>query len=551
MFMLERPPLLGQNLALRRKLLTLVAFTVGMGLSGCNGAQSFLSSGRNASPAQPAIQPASYCSTCPKAQVSEGSAEKKSPGPHTFPEALQAYLHCLHSPPPSEKEQKKEGGGENSQPDNSDAKKENGEKSEKEPEDTWYSAHAQGTVVTQEHFKFRSPYVGPLTTPYLGANSLLPAQASATSETSTLFFAARMWEGGELVFNPEVAGGFGFNQSTGLAGFPNGEITRVGRVEPTPYIARLFFRQTIGLGGEEEKVEDGVNQVAGSRDVERLTITIGKLSNTDLVDDNRYSHDPRTSFLNWALMYNGAWDYPANVRGYTYGIGLEYNQRDWALRYTIMAEPTIANGAPLDPHFLKANGQLLEWEGRYSINDRPGKVRVWGFLNHAHLGNYSDALEEMPHSPDVTATRAYRFKYGYGGNIEQELTPDLGGFIKYGWNDGQSESWAFTAIDSTVAVGLLLRGRCWCRPGDVFGVAFAANGLSNAHRDYLAAGGFDFNIGDGRLRYGLEKILESFYNLQVHKGIFVTLDYQLIDNPAYNRDRGPVSVLSGRFHIEF
>jgi high affinity Mn2+ porin len=167
------------------------------------------------------------------------------------------------------------------------------------------------------------------------------------------------------------------------------------------------------------------------------------------------------------------------------------------------------------------------------------------------MGKYAEALEEMPISPDVTKTRAYRWKYGLGGNIEQEITRDLGGFVKWGWNDGHSESWAFTPADATLAMGLVLKGRCWCRPNDVFGLGYLMDRLSPIHRDYLAAGGFDFNIGDGRLNYGLEKVLEAFYALQIHKGIFFTLDYQYVVNPAYNGDRGPVSIATGRFHIEF
>jgi high affinity Mn2+ porin len=544
------------------------------------------------------LQPCADCASPlePAAAAKEGEAPAKAekaekPPPHTLPAALHAYWravcsHACAAGPQDQAKDKKNGDNANgsedkdkkSPPANGDAEKkkdekdkpakDNGkngedkqdkdekkeEKDEKkeekeEPKDAWFSAHAQATTVTQEHYGFRSPYVG-TNTLYPGSNSLLPDKQAATSVTTTLFLATRLWEGGELVFNPEVAGGFGLSASTGLAGFPNGEISRVGRIEPDPYIARLLLRQTIGFGGEQEKVEDDVNQVAGTRDVERLTVTVGKFTNTDLVDFNRYSHDPRTQFLNWALQYNGAWDYPANVRGYSYGIGLDYNQKDWALRYTIMGEPAFANGAPIDPHFLKANGQLAEWEGRYQLFDHPGRVRVWGFLNHAHMGNYAESLTEMPIKPDITATRAYRFKYGYGGNVEQELTPDLGAFLKYGWNDGHSEDFAYTAIDRTLALGLALKGRCWCRPNDVFGLAFVANGLAKVHREYLAAGGYDFIIGDGRLNYGLEKILETYYALQINKGIFITLDYQFIDDPAYNRDRGPVSILTGRFHIE-
>ncbi len=532
------------------------------------------------------IKPVSYA-PCPACAANQSAAAAprvaaSCPGrPHTFPQALRAYWHCLHSPSheragngDSDKSEgdKKEGNGkddkenggkkngdkksENGDKKEDDAKKENGDKksengdkengdkkNDKEPQETWYSAHAQTTVVTQEHDHFRSPYIG--------GRSLLPDENAPTSLTSTIYYAARLWEGGDLVFNPEIAGGRGFSSTQGLAGFPNGEITRIGLPEPTPYIARLFFRQTCGFGGEQEKVEDAPNQIAGMRDIERLTVTVGKLAAEDQFDDNRYSHDPRTQFLNWSLMFNGAWDYPANVRGYTYGFTLDYNQKDWAIRYGIFAEPAFANGSTIDPRFLRANGQVLEWEGRYTLNEHPGKLRLLTYANRAHMGKYSEAVALMPVNPDVTTTRAYRFKYGLGMSLEQELTADLGAFSRLGWNDGHTETWAFTEIDMTAALGLELKGRCWCRPQDRVGLAVVCNGLSPEHREYLAAGGLGFIIGDGRLNYGLEKIIEVNYNLEVIKGINLTFDFQGVDHPAYNRDRGPVAIGGLRVHLEF
>jgi high affinity Mn2+ porin len=373
---------------------------------------------------------------------------------------------------------------------------------------------------------------------------------AATTETATLFLAARVWTGGEIVFDPEISGGKGFSGTTGLAGFSNGEATRVGVPEPTPYIARLFLRQTWGLDGPWEKIEDAPNQVAGRRDQDNVTLTVGKFSATDIFDLNRYSHDPRTQFLNWSIMYNGAWDYPANVRGYTYGVALEFNTVFWAVRYGIFAEPAVANGAPLDPHILKANGQILEFQQNWGQDYLPGKLREWVFLNHAHMGNYGQALAEMPVDPDITLTRTYRFKYGYGMNLEQALTTDLRLFVKAGWNDGHSESWAFTAIDRTAAVGLLLNGRPWRRPDDEIGFAGVINGLDGAHHHYLAAGGLDFIIGDGRLNYAPEEILEAYYNFAVVKGINVSLDLQGVNHPAYNADRGPVAIGTIRVHFE-
>jgi high affinity Mn2+ porin len=415
-------------------------------------------------------------------------------------------------------------------------------KEEKKPREPWYSVHEQGTIVTQEHPSFRSPYIGP--------NSLLPFENAATSETATLYLDGKLWRGADIVFDPEIAGGRGFSNTTGLAGFSNGEITRVGAIEPTPYIARLFFRQVWGLDGEWEKVEDGPNQVAGVRDINRFTIVVGKMAAIDMFDNNQYSNDPRTQFLNWSLMYNGAWDYPANVRGYDYGVAMELNTMFWALRYGIFGEPAIANGAPIDPRFLKANGQILELEEKYWIGDCPGKVREWVYLNHAHMGDYREALDAMPVDPQVTLTREYRFKYGFGGNMEQQITPELGVFARWGWNDGHTESWAFTAIDRTGALGLVLKGKWWKRPDDAIGLAGVINGIAKDHRDYLRAGGLDFIIGDGRLNYAPEQIIETFYSCRLVKGIFVTADFQGVNHPAYNADRGPVAIGTLRVHFE-
>jgi len=451
---------------------------------------------------------------------------------------------------PGESSNEKKDGNQTDQPEEKKDSKEGDKKEEEKKEEekqSWFSAHAQATMVTQTHDVFRSPYIGP--------RSLLPVERTPTSVTGTLFLDGRLWEtegwSGELVFNPEMSSGPGLSDSQGIAGFPNGEITRVGIVAPTPYFARIYLRQTWGFGGEQEKVEDDANQIAGMRDIDRITLSVGKFSATDFMDDNRYSHDPRTQFLPWSIMYNGAWDYPANVRGYTYGIAADFNQKYWALRYGIFAEPAFANGAPFDPKFIKANGQAVEWLLRYGLEERPGNLRLLAYANHAHMGDYREALDQMPVNPDVTLTRAYRWKYGFGLSWDQEITKELGVFGRLGWDDGHTESWAFTAIDRLAELGMLLKGKCWCRPNDVAGLAGCINGLSGDHRNYLGAGGLDFIIGDGKLTYGPEEILDFFYSCQVIKGIFVTFDFQEVNHPAYNRDRGPVSIYTLRVHTEF
>jgi high affinity Mn2+ porin len=417
-----------------------------------------------------------------------------------------------------------------------------GEKKEAQP--AWYSAHVQATVIGQGNWMFHSPYQGP--------NSFVDAQSLRTTATSTLFLAAKLpWEGGLVVLDPEVAGGQGLSGTFGMGGFPNGEAVRVGDPTPTPYIARLYYQQDFGLGGPWEKLEDGPNQVAGHRDINRITIQIGRLPATDLFDQNTYSHDPRTQFMNWTLMYNGAWDYPANTRGYNYGGTIELNTPFWAIRYGVFAEPEFANGFAFDNHYLMANGHALEMEYRWNLDGPQGKLRLLAYANHAHMGDYREALDLMPVNPDVTATREYRWKYGFGLNLEQALTRDLGLFARLGWDDGHTETWAFTEVDRTASLGLLLKGRRWGRPQDQVGLAGVLNGLSQDHRDYLAAGGLGFELGDGKLNYGLEQIVETYYDWQVRQGIYVTLDFQEVGNPGYNRDRGPVSVMALRFHFEY
>jgi high affinity Mn2+ porin len=432
---------------------------------------------------------------------------------------------------------------------NAEAKKDIPEKTEpkadekEQPKEEWYSIHAQATVIGQGNWPFPSPYLGP--------NSLIPDLNYRTTATSTLYLDTRLWRGAELIFNPEMSGGTGLSHTLGIAGFPNGEATRIGAIAPTPYIARFLVRQTFGLDGDLERVEAGPNQLAGYRDMDRITISIGKMSATDALDDNRYSHDPRTQFLNWALMYNGVWDYPANTRGYTYGGTVEFDTRYLSFNYGLFGEPKVAQGQDIDPHILKAYGQAWEFEQRFTLGDHPGAIRELAFLNHAHMGNYREALALSPVAPDITQTRAYRFKYGFGLNVEQEFAKNLGGFLRMGWCDGQSESWAFTEIDRTIAFGLSLKGARWRRPKDEVGAALVFNGLSDAHRDYLASGGLGFQIGDGALNYGLEQILELYYNLELREGMNVSLDFQEVRNPAYNRDRGPVSIMAIRCHMAY
>ena len=361
------------------------------------------------------------------------------------------------------------------------------------------------------------------------------------------------WSGGEFYFDPEVSGGEGFGGVTGIAGFPNGEIPRVGSPEPQPYIARAFLRQSFGLAEQREQINSDQNQLAGFRDVSRVTLSVGKIAATDLFDNSAYARDPRTQFENWALMDNGAWDYPADTRGYTYGAALELYQPTWTLRYGAFAMPKAANGSTFDWNVPKALGQAIEFEQRWTVREKPGTARFLVFANTAHMGNYRQAIDHPgPAGPDIALTRTYSAKYGFGLSADQAITSDLGIFGRLGWNDGHTESFVFTEIDRTASIGLSLKGTRWHRQDDVLGIAAVANGISRDHRDYLGAGGHGFLIGDGRLpHYALEEIGEAYYLIKVYDRVFVTADVQIVDHPAYNRDRGPIAIGGIRVHAEF
>ncbi len=408
--------------------------------------------------------------------------------------------------------------------------------------DELWSVHFQATAIPQEHGYFNSPYQG--------TNSLSPNPDIETSFTSTLFLGRKLWEGSEFYFNPELTAGEGLSGALGLAGASNGETYRIGDSAPAGNISRLYLKQVFGLGGAKENISPDKNQLGTTVDQNRITAVVGKFSLTDFFDNNSYSHDPRTQFMNWAIMDNGAWDFAADTRGYTWGFMLEYNKPIWALRFASVLVPRVANEIDMDLNIPQAHGDNAECEYRYKLGSHPGTTRVLAYANHAHMGNYKNALNLSPVNPDITQTRTYCVKYGFGLNFEQEITKDLGSFLRAGWNDGATETWVFTEIDQTLSLGVNLKGSSWKRPEDTVGVALAANGLSPDHRDYLAAGGYGFMIGDGKLNYALEEIFEAYYAWKICTQFTITGDFQFIENPAYNQDRGPVTIFGVRLHYE-
>ncbi|HKA40911.1 MAG TPA: carbohydrate porin [Burkholderiales bacterium] len=415
------------------------------------------------------------------------------------------------------------------------------------PEVEDWNAKFQGTYVFQSKAPFTAAYTGP--------HSLSPEHERSYSYTITAFLGVRPWTGGELYFDPEVALGVPLSNLTGLGGFTNGEIARTSGRNPKLYRARLFLRQTWGFGGGTEAVESDANQLAGTVDKRRLVLTAGNLSVTDIFDDNAYNHDPRTQFLNWSLMNHGAYDFAADARGYTWGFALEYFYDDWAIRAGRFIQPREPNQLRLDPAIFRHYGDQLELEHDHVLGGQQGKIRLLAFRNRAKMSRYQDALAFAAltgATPDINAVRfTEQIKYGFGINIEQAVTPDAGVFARANWADGKTETYAYTEVDRSISGGVLIKGDAWGRGRDSLGIAVVRNELSSPHRDYLAAGGLGFFIGDGRLNYRSERILEAFYSLQIVKGAWVSADYQRIANPAYNADRGPVSVATLRLHAEY
>jgi high affinity Mn2+ porin len=404
----------------------------------------------------------------------------------------------------------------------------------------------QATSIGQYHGTFYSPYAGPF--------SLQDYPERDVSLTTTLFSGFRLEKNTELYFDPEIAGGRGFSGVNGLANSSNGELPRVETAAPKPYLARLYITHDFGFGSETEAVESDENQLAGERPMNRYTVVAGRFTVTDFFDNNRYSHDPRTQFTGWAVMYNGAWDYPADVRGYTWGWMHEFHTRHWSIRYASAAMPRFANGLRFDRRLFVNRGDVVEGEYRYTARKHAGVVRAMPYLNHANAGNYAEAIREAAlngGTPSVIATRRNgTMKYGLGLNLEQELTGDIGVFARLGWNDGKTESFAFTAMDRLATGGISITGKRWRRPFDTVATEFTAAGISGVHALYLARGGYDFLIGDGRLQYGPECIEETYYNARVVPGFFAAIDLQHVSNPAYNQDRGPLWIASLRLHIE-
>ena len=411
-----------------------------------------------------------------------------------------------------------------------------------------YSLHWQATVIPQYHFDFKAPYTGD--------NSMEPSEPVKTSFTTTFFLSYKPCTNTYLVFDPEAAGGKGLSKTLGVAGFPNGEIYRVGDPAPKPFIARLYAEHRFPLSKKKAFTGDDQNQVAETTNTEYISVIAGKFALTDFFDNSDISHDPRTQFMNWSLMGEGAWDYAANTRGYTFGVVAQALYHDWAFRVANVAMPIEANGQDLQYKPADASSYIAEIEKTHLFrkDDRHfTTLHAGAFLNKEKMGNYALAIQQAMQTattPDVTATRMYgRSKWGFYLSLDNNFG-NIHHFIKGSWNDGKNETWAFTEIDRSVATGLSFDGKLWNRKHDHLGIAYVVNGISKDHRDYLSLGGYGFIIGDGALNYGTEQIVETYYNFYLWKIISISPDYQFVLHPAYNKDRGPVHIVGLRLHVE-
>jgi carbohydrate-selective porin OprB len=360
-----------------------------------------------------------------------------------------------------------------------------------------------------------------------------------------------------VLLDIESASGHGISDALGLGGFTNLDVVRNPGLSAKPYLARLMVRQVVAFSDERSKAGRGPLSLATDLPVHRLELRAGKFSTADFFDVNAPGSDSHLQFLNWTVDANGAYDYAADTRGYTWGVVVEFQDRNWGVRFGEMLMPTVANGPHLQWDLRKAHAENVEAEFRHSwLPQRTGVLRLLSYVNHANMGVYRDAVRDFlagkTIAPDITAHPARStIKYGFGLNTEQELTARLRVFARLGWNEGRHETFAYTEVDSTALLGVDYRGDRWKRSLDKVGAALVSNGISKDHALYLKLGGQGFLLGDGNLTYRREQVLEAYYNLHLWRGAFAAANVQYITNPGYNRDRGPVAVPGVRAHVDF
>ena len=407
-----------------------------------------------------------------------------------------------------------------------------------------WAVHSQLTYVNQWHPDFRALYDG--------QNSMGRAASNTNTTDITLFIGRRLWKNGEFWINPEIDQGFGLSNTVGMAGYPSGEAYKIGQNHPYIRLPRAFVRHVIPLDGELQTIEDGVNQFTNQYSSNNVVVTIGKFAVVDIFDNNSYAHDARSDFLNWSIIDSGTFDYAADPWGFANGLSLEWNQHQWSWRAAVFQMSQVPNqkisGVQFYPHSVVA-----EMEHRHEWTGHPGKFKLLFFLNESHMGAYRDATRlgmATNTVPDTASVRHNSSNPGLTVNVEQELASDFGAFLRMGLNSGKKETYEFTDINRSMSGGLSLQGMRWSRPSDRVGLAGAINALSSDAKAYFSAGGSGILIGDGKLNYGTERIVEAYYSAALPHNLKLSFDYQHVTNPAYNRDRGPVTIYAVRLHAE-
>jgi len=409
-------------------------------------------------------------------------------------------------------------------------------------EERGWMVRGQSTFILQGHPRFSSPY--------RGEASLSPAPNARNTFSADLVLGRRLWPGAEAIFVPSITRGFGLSNSVGAAAFPNNEAFRLGTTEPNIYVPRLFLRQTLDLGGGAIAFDGDPLRFSEPLPARRVTLTLGKISVWDLFDDNRYAHDPRSQFLNWALVGGAAVDYAADARGFTPGVAAELDVPGWALRAGIFQVPRRANGLFMDPALTRAWQFLLQGDRFWTLAERPGALRLlWGLSRTRgprFRELFEDGFDTFEKSP-----RGYRLKQMASVNFEQELLDGVGIFARASWNDGRTVNWMFTEMDRALSGGVSVSGTRWGRVGDSAGLGANIGGISAGRRRHLEAGGIGFIVGDGRLNYRPEWVTEAYYDARIAAGIHLAGNYQYLQNPAYNADRGPVHLFGLRLRTVF
>jgi len=414
--------------------------------------------------------------------------------------------------------------------------------------DTRFWLSGQANFIFQTHPDFHALYSG--------KNSLSPHYEKATSRVMTLYTGVRLNNSTELLVDIEEAGGAALSTGLGLAGPPDLDIVRNPLLSKAPYLGRGLIHKVFALSHDKVENQRSFLSLFDELPRRRLELRFGKFSMPDFFDINSVGSDTHFQFLNWTTDDNGVYDYAADTRGYTVGFTADYEDRNWGLRFAEVLMPKVANGIDLVWKPWQAHAENFEYELRRGvIKKKAGVVRLLAYTNYANMGIYRDQIikaAEQDTTPDITAhpwhiTR----KYGFGINVEQNLTQYLTAFARFGWDNGKTESFAYTEVDQTFAEGVGASGAWWHRKQDRAGIAFVSNAIKKDHQNYLAAGGLGFLLGDGKLNYGRENIFETYYTVHVWRGIYLAPGVQHIVDPGYNRDRGPVVVPSFRAHIEF